>query len=77
MKRSTRNSHSARWSKIRTLEDALAVLAEAEQLREQARIQVWNEGDLAAAFWAMSEQKALLDELRQLLSDRWNELYDG
>jgi len=69
-------SRCADWERIRTLEDALACISSAEDLRQVMRAQAWHQGDFDAIFDAAEDQGEPLAELRTTLKARWDELYE-
>ena len=68
-------SRSEAWDNIRTLEDALAILNDAEQLRIQIRRHAWREGSWDAVNELAKDQADALAALKAVLSARWYELY--
>jgi len=69
-------SRSPAWERIRTLEDALATIAEIDDHRRVARVQLWHQGDLVTAYAEVTAIKAPLEALKRTLSERWHELME-
>jgi len=69
--------NSKRWKRIHCLEDALALIADADDARRAIRTQAWHEGDWGAVFELATRQAAPLRELRACLADRWQEMMEG
>lgn len=69
-------SRSKHWESVRTLEDALALLAQIDDRRKVVREQLWREGDLQTAFAEITAMKPELARLKATLSSRWHELFE-
>lgn len=68
-------SRDENWNRVRTVEDALAILNKIEQRRRIIRYQLWKEGDLATAYVEATKMQGDLSKLKETLSERWEELF--
>jgi hypothetical protein len=68
-------SRSAHWEPVRTLEDALALLHAIEERRAIIAEQLWNEGDLQAAYVEAAAMETDIERFRTALSQQWEELF--
>ena len=59
------------WSRIRSLEDVLGLLALVEDRLKAIRIQAWNEGSWDRVFEDAITAQAELERLQAMLSARW------
>ena len=64
------NSHSARWNEIRALEDALALVNEADQLRRLIRTHSYHEASRLVVFVAAEQQREPLLGLKKHLGKK-------
>ena len=70
-------SRSKDWKRIRSLENALAILKDIEDRRQVVRQQIWHEGDLTVAFAEITAMGADLQRFKDTLSSRWYELREA
>ena len=70
-------SRSKDWKRIRSLENALAILKDVEDRRQIVRQQIWHEGDLTVAFAEITAMGADLQRFKDTLSSRWYELMEA
>jgi len=70
-------SRSKDWKRIRSLENALAILKDIEDRRQVVRQQIWHEGDLTVAFAEITAMGADLQRFKDTLSSRWYELMEA
>jgi len=69
-------SRSHDWKRIRSLENALAILKDIEDHRQVVRQQIWREGDLTVAFAEITAMGDDLQRFKDTLSSRWHELME-
>jgi coenzyme F420-reducing hydrogenase delta subunit len=68
-------SRSQAWEHVRLLENILARLGRARQRSNVIRIHAWREGSFDAIFDEVTAQAKELDCIRDVLSEKWEDLH--
>lgn len=68
-----RNGNSREWQRIFILEDVMALLLDVEEARITIKRAAWETGQ-AEIYQASERQRAALERLRALLSEKWYQL---
>ena len=69
-------SRSDKWQRVRDLEDCQGILALAMDRQKTILTQAWHEGSWDRVFTEARLLGEELETLHQLLSDRWDELFE-
>lgn len=69
-------SRGEAWERVRSIEDAQALLDRVDERRRVIRIQAWREGSFDAIFEEATQMREDLGRLRETLAGRWAELMD-
>jgi hypothetical protein len=70
------NSRDDAWDRVRSLEELLTLVKQADDHRRVIRRHAWHEGNWQQVFVEATEQGKTLSRLRAVLSERWHELMD-
>jgi hypothetical protein len=69
-------SRSQEWKRVRTLEDAQALLDRVDERRRVIRRHAWHEASFDAIYQEATAMTGDLARLKDLLTARWHELFE-